>query len=77
MKQISLFKALRPIDTLFYEYLKDNVHMNSRIGDLARKIEKEGIQPGDPRFPNWRDHIDPTYVFGRILDVLENPYGKV
>lgn len=66
----------RPIDVLFYEELKERKNDNSRIGDLARTVLKQGTQPGDLGFPNWRDFYNLDEFFAGMADISLVQYQK-
>lgn len=64
------------INRIFFEHLQDNKGDDGRIGDLARKVIASGILPEDPKFPYWRDYIDPIPVFASLSNMSVAKYLK-
>lgn len=62
------------MQVVFAQYLKDHIADQDNIGQLARKVERENIIPGDPRFPNWRDYLDKDKVFADALELTKWQY---
>lgn len=45
--------------------------------EFAKKVLESGIQPEDPAFPDWRDHLDERVVFAQVLEIEPEMYAAM